>query len=36
MIRNQYPLPLIGDLIHDLGGATLFTKFDIRQGYNNI
>jgi hypothetical protein len=36
MIRNQYPLPLIGDLICDLGGATIFTKFDIRQGYNNI
>jgi hypothetical protein len=36
MVHNQYPLPLIGDLIHDLGGATMFTKFDIRQGYNNI
>jgi hypothetical protein len=36
MVRNQYPLPLIGDLIRDLGGAVVFTKFDIRQGYNNI
>jgi hypothetical protein len=35
-ICNQYPLPLIGDLIRDLGGAVVFTKFDIRQGYNNI
>jgi hypothetical protein len=35
-VHNQYPLPLIGDLIHDLGGAVIFTKFDIRQGYNNI
>jgi hypothetical protein len=35
-VRNQYPLPLIGDLIRDLGGATMFTKFDIHQGYNNI
>jgi hypothetical protein len=35
-IRNQYPLPLIGDLICNLGGATIFMKFDIRQGYNNI
>jgi hypothetical protein len=35
-VRNQYPLPLIGDLIRDLGGAVIFTKFDIRQGYNNI
>jgi hypothetical protein len=35
-VRNQYPLLLIGDLICDLGGAVVFTKFDIRQGYNNI
>jgi hypothetical protein len=35
-VRNQYPLPLIGDLIQDLGRAVIFTKFDIRQGYNNI
>jgi hypothetical protein len=35
-VQNQYPLPLIGDLIHDLGSATIFTKFNIRQGYNNI
>jgi hypothetical protein len=36
MVRNQYPLPLIGDLICDLGGAVIFTKFDVCQGYNNI
>ena len=35
-IRNQYPLLLISDLIRDLGGAQLYTKFDVRQGYNNI
>jgi hypothetical protein len=35
-VRNQYPLPLIGDLIQDLSRAIIFTKFDIRQGYNNI
>jgi hypothetical protein len=35
-VHNQYPLPLIGDLIRDLGGATIFTKFNIHQGYNNI
>ena len=35
-VRNQYPLPLISDLIRDLGGARLYTKFDVRQGYNNI
>jgi hypothetical protein len=35
-VCNQYPLPLIGDLIRNLDGAIIFTKFDIRQGYNNI
>ena len=35
-VRNQYPLPLISNLIRDLGGARLYTKFDVRQGYNNI
>jgi hypothetical protein len=35
-VHNQYPLPLIRDLIRNLGGATIFTKFNIQQGYNNI
>ena len=35
-VCNQYPLPLISDLIWDLGGAKLYSKFDVRQGYNNI
>jgi hypothetical protein len=29
-------LPLIADLIEQLHGKTLFTKFDIGIGYNNI
>ena len=35
-IRDAYPLPLIPDLIDDMKDSTLFTKFDIRWGYNNI
>ena len=35
-IPDKTPLPLIADLIEQLGGKTLFTKFDIRMGYNNI
>ena len=35
-IQNAYPLPLIPELIDDMKDATLFTKFDIRWGYNNI
>jgi hypothetical protein len=36
MVRNQYPLPLITALICDLGGAHIYTKLDIRWGYNNV
>jgi hypothetical protein len=35
-VRNQYPLPLITQLISDLSGAHIFSKVDIHQGYNNI
>ncbi len=35
-IPNCYPLPLINDLIYNLTGYHLFSKFDIRWGYNNI
>jgi hypothetical protein len=35
-VRNQYPLPLITALIRDLGGAHIYTKLDIRWGYNNV
>ncbi len=29
MIRNQYPLPLITDLIRDLSNAHIYTKLDV-------
>jgi len=35
-VKNQYPLPLILELIDQLRNATLFTKLDIRWGYNNV
>ena len=35
-VRNQYPLPLIKELIANLRDKTWFTKFDIRWGYNNV
>jgi len=28
-IRNQYPLPLIADLIHDLSNAHIYMKLDV-------
>ena len=35
-VRDGYPLPLISDLLDKLQGAKLFTKFDVRWGYNNV
>ena len=35
-IHNGYPLPLIPELIDDMKDSTLFTKFNVRWGYNNI
>jgi hypothetical protein len=35
-IKNRYPLPLIPQLVDRLTGCTLYTKFNIRWGYNNI
>ena len=35
-IRNKYPLPLIPELISQVKDANIFSKFDIRWGYNNI
>jgi hypothetical protein len=36
MVQNQYPLPLIAQLISDLSGAHIFSKVDVWQGYNNV
>ena len=35
-IKNRYPLPLISDLIDNLRDAKVFSKMDVRWGYNNI
>ena len=34
--KNRYPLPLIGNLIDQLGRAKIFSKLDLRAGYNNV
>jgi hypothetical protein len=36
MVLNKYPLPLITDLIQSIAGKTLFSKFNVQWGYNNI
>ena len=35
-VRDTYPLPLINTILDQLQGKNLFTKFNIRWGYNNI
>ena len=35
-IKDKYPLPLVPDLMLKLKGAKLFTKLNLRWGYNNV
>jgi len=35
-IKNNYPLPLITELINNVGSKKVFTKIDLRWGFNNI
>jgi len=36
MVPDRYPLPLIQELVDKVRDARLFTKMDVRTGYNNI
>jgi len=36
MIKNRYPLPLIADILDGVGKRKVFTKLDLRWGYNNV
>ena len=35
-VKNNYPLPLIGQLVDKLQGSKLFMKMDLKWGYNNV
>ena len=35
-IKNAYPLPLIADILDGVGTRKVFTKLDLRWGYNNV
>ena len=35
-VKNNYPLPLITDLIDNMDSKKVFTKIDLRWGFNNI
>jgi len=36
MIKNNYPLLLILDVLENIGMKKLFTKMDLRWEYNNV
>ena len=36
MIKNGYLLPLIADILDGVGKRKVFTKLDLRWGYNNV
>jgi len=36
MVKNNYPLPLITDLVDFMGNKRIFTKMDLQWGYNNV
>jgi len=35
-VKNNYPLPLITDLIDNMGSKKVFTKMDLQWGFNNM
>ena len=35
-VKNNYPLPFITDLVDTIGNKRVFTKMDLRWGYNNV
>jgi len=35
-IKNNYPLLLISDIVENIGTKKVFTKMDLRWGYNNV
>ena len=35
-VKNNYPLPLISDVLENIGMRKIFIKMDLRWGYNNM
>ena len=35
-VKNNYPLPLITELVDNMGSKRVFTKIDLQWSYNNV
>jgi len=35
-VKSNYPLPLISDIIKNIGTKKVFIKMNLRWGYNNV